>query len=307
MSADHIGIMDIQFNTNCYRFMPFQNSNEYSRMNEKNVDDSPGLLDQIVDCTYIIHLEGNGRLPHIYAELAKTKPTKTIFIVFNPGFKKCEKKLIDQASYQDLTDAFLQCFKHARDNKYKNILILEDDFIFNPEIHSGSHIDCICRFLETRKNEEYVYHLGLIPVIAYPVDWTTYRSIKSFTMHSAIYSEKCIENSANYSFDYKHWDVIIEKNVKNRYFYYKPLCYQTFPATENRKTWENKDMTFFWKWVKNFAINHLKIDEKPEPGFSILYWVSKLLCFTLLLCFIYILYLFSKNLYRITLSTSRKK
>jgi hypothetical protein len=71
---------------------------------------------------------------NIQEQLKEYQPTKTVYIVFNQGFKKCEKKLIEQVSYQDLTDAFLQCFKHANEQNYNNILILEDDCGFNENV-----------------------------------------------------------------------------------------------------------------------------------------------------------------------------
>jgi GR25 family glycosyltransferase involved in LPS biosynthesis len=256
--------MDTDFNTKCYTF--------------KHIEYESGLLDETVDCTYVIHLENNGRLEHIMSELDTFKPTKKCCIVFNKGFKKCNKRLIDQAPYQDLTDAFLQCFKHARTNGHKNILILEDDFIFSKEILKESHRAHIHRFLKANAHTDFVYHLGLIPIIAYPtMDLYTYTSIKSVTMHSAIYSEKCIQNASGLATHYKHWDVIIEKSIKNRYFYYKPLCYQTFPETENKKTWQEKDGMLPVGAIKNSVINLLNLHTAPEPGFTILYYFAKCL------------------------------
>ena len=269
--------MDIDFNTKCYNF--------------KKITFENGLFDKTIDCTYIVHLVNNGRIDHVYSEINRIKPTKNIFILFNKGFENCNKKLIEQVSYQDLSDAFLQCFKHANNNNYKNILILEDDFIFNNEIMNKEHINNINHFLESNKDNEFVYYLGLIPILLFPTsDFNTYRSIKSLTMHSVIYSHKCIKKINNFKLKYKHWDVIIEKNINNRYFYYKPLCYQTFPETENKKSWHEKDGNIYFTKLKNFVIKQLNLDNEPEPGFSLLYFFSKLLFVLLLLIFFYILY-----------------
>lgn len=273
--------MDIDYNTKCYKF--------------KKINIDNGLFDKTIDCTYIIHLENNGRLEHIYSEINKVKPTKNIFIVFNKGFKKCNKKLIEQVSYQDLSDAFLQCFKHANINNYGNILILEDDFIFNAEIHNIKHINNINKFLQKNKDNEFVYHLGLIPIISFPTpDINTYQSINSLTMHSVIYSKKCVQNINNLELKYKHWDVIIHKNINYKYFYYKPLCYQTFPETENKQSWHEKDNNILFIKFKNSIIQLLNMNNNPEPGFSILYFVSKLFIFILFLLFIFILLLLYK-------------
>jgi len=269
--------MDIDYNTKCYTF--------------KQIAYKQGLLDETVDYTYVIHLENNGRLEHILSELEAFKPTALCCIVFNKGYKKCNKKLINQTPYQDLTDAFLQCFKHARVNGYKNILILEDDFIFSKEILEERHRAPIHRFLKANAHTEFVYHLGLIPILVYPTtDLYTYNAIKSLTMHSAIYSEKCIQNADLLETNYKHWDIIIEKSIKNRYFYYKPLCYQTFPETENKQTWKEKDRIIPFSSIKCSIIHLLNLHSAPEPGFTIIYYFAK--CLTLLVMFLIIFILF---------------
>jgi len=112
--------MNTDFNTHCYTF--------------KKITYTEGFLDKSVDATYIIHLKDNGREEHIYKQLKEYQPTKVVYIAYNLGFKNCSKKLIEQISYQDLSDAFMQCFKHANENDYDNVLILEDDFIFSHEI-----------------------------------------------------------------------------------------------------------------------------------------------------------------------------
>ena len=76
-----------------------------------------GLLDAGVDVTYIIHLENNNRYDNILKQLEKYKPSKTVYILLNKGFRKCNKQNIT-SSPADLTDSYLQIFKHI-----KNILL----------------------------------------------------------------------------------------------------------------------------------------------------------------------------------------
>ena len=40
-----------------------------------------GIMDDSVDATYILHLEGNGRIQSIKDQLKKYQPTKTIYIL----------------------------------------------------------------------------------------------------------------------------------------------------------------------------------------------------------------------------------
>ncbi len=86
--------------------------------NYKEIYFERGFLDDSVDVTYILHLEGNGRLSHIYEQLQTFHPTKKVIIVFNKGFKKCQKDLYKNLSIYDIVDAFLNVFKDAEE---KNI------------------------------------------------------------------------------------------------------------------------------------------------------------------------------------------
>ena len=88
--------MEIEKNTYCYFF--------------EKITFNDGLLNETVDATYIINLENNGRYNQIITQLEEYHPTNIVYIVHNKGYKKCKKKLPKNISYQDLTDAFLQCF-----------------------------------------------------------------------------------------------------------------------------------------------------------------------------------------------------
>lgn len=265
--------MDIEFNKKCYDF--------------KKIINEEGFLDKSVDATYIIHLKDNGRINHVYSQLDEFTPTKTIYLVINDGFKKCNKKLIEQVSYQDLTDAFLQCFKHANRNNYDNILILEDDFIFNPSIKEKSNYESIHSFLNKKKTDEFIYYLGCNPILVFPYtyDGMHYLSCKSLSMHAIIYSKKAREK--NLDLNLKHWDVIIEKSIETKYMFHKPLCYQTYPDTENKQTWGEKDSIVI-SYIKNAIIKNLNLDKEVEPGFSILYFFAKLLSFFILILLVII-------------------
>ena len=70
--------MDINYNTRCYDI--------------KKITYKSGILDNSIDATYIIHLKDNGRLEHIQEQLKLYQPTKIVYIAYNKGFKKCEKK-----------------------------------------------------------------------------------------------------------------------------------------------------------------------------------------------------------------------
>lgn len=258
--------MDMDHNTHCYTFEPIT----FER----------GVLDETVDCTYIIHLLDNGRIEHIYSEINRIPTTKKVILVCNKGYKKCDKQLIDQEPYQDLTDAFLQCMKHAKAQSYKNVLVLEDDFIFDDTLADSVHAQNIHRFFTSHKNENFIYYLGAIPLIMCPAttDLTTYKSIKTMTAHAIIYSETFVNKYEQMDLKYKHWDIIMDKNVPSKYIYYTPLCYQPFPETENKQVWIEKHKSVLLEYLQNVFIQSFGMNKDPVAGFHFIYFVSNILC-----------------------------
>lgn len=105
----------------CYKIKEFHNNNNEIIINE-------------VDATYVIHLENNGRYNDIINQLNNYKLTNKTYILFNKGFKYCEKEKHITKSNLDLVDTYYEIFKHSKMNNYNNILILEDEFILSNDI-----------------------------------------------------------------------------------------------------------------------------------------------------------------------------
>jgi hypothetical protein len=245
-----------------------------------------------IDATYIIHLENNGRLPSIEKQLSLYHPSNIVYILFNKGFKKCIKNNnIDKAPL-DLIDSFFYIFKDAKNKNYKNILILEDDFIFdekiNNELNISKNIDI---FLNSNKNKIFIYYLGCIPYLQVNSVTTSNLLLLSTGTHSCIYSKKFIDYILTVSQEsIIDWDVYLNFNY-SRYVYYKPLCYQIFPDTENLKHWDRNNI--YLKYIVKFQMfvkKLLRLDLQIEPGFTIMYIVSKLLFWLIIIIILYILY-----------------
>jgi hypothetical protein len=222
ISNNLLKILDHNFK--CYKF--------------KNIKLDIGLFDETVDATYVINLVGNGRYDSVINQINEYKPTSEVYILLNQGFKKCKKTKNIIYPADDLNDAFLQIFRHANDKNYENILILEDDFIFNKEIKDKKHINSINKFLKEKQGKDFMYYLGCIPFLMLPNinNLKHFNTIGSMGMHCVIYSKKIRQNIMN---NYKEvinnvkdWD-LNANYLKNRYTYYKCLCYQLFPETEN--------------------------------------------------------------------------
>ena len=274
-----------------------------------------GLLDTNVDVTYIIHLENSGRYDNILKQLEKYKPTKTVYILLNKGFSKCNKTGIE-SSHADLTDCYLQIFKHAQKQNFDNVLILEDDFVFNDKIKEKEHIKNINNFLEKKAGDNFIYFLGTIPWFLIPYDSYNYRCICSSGTHSVIYSKShrddFLENFSKRMM-VKDWDINYNINFTSRFIYYTPLCYQICDNSNNSKNpkFQNKYLVFASEVVKycnyNIVFKILGLDKNPEPGYSIFYFYSKIIFYLILLFLIYlpflIIYIFN-NFYYIRLRMS---
>ena len=88
------------------------------------------------------------------------------------------------------------------------------------------------------------------------------------TAHSIIYSKKSrkiilekykkISNIKYLGFECH--DIWYNSFLNNRYFYYKPLCFQPFTMTENRKNWSNNFI--------DFILHFLKVYSEPINGMN---------------------------------------
>lgn len=251
----------------------------------KKITYPQGLLDEAVDATYIIHLEGNGRYEDILNQLAQLQPTKVVYLVFNKGYKKCEKDKSITLPAHDLVDAFLEIFKHSKN--YSNILILEDDYFFNEKILQETNRSSICTFLKNHKQEDFQYLLGCIPFIKIPFDLNHYISIISLGTHATIYSQKNREKILKLDKTIEDWDIY--NCIHNRRYTYKEaLCFQLFSETDNSKSWGKSNYLLYLlaKPMKHL-FTFLKLDDQIEPGYPFFYIFSKLTPILLFL-FIYV-------------------
>ena len=245
-----------------------------------------------LDATYILHLEGNGRIDHIHEQLKTYHPTKKVYIVYNKGYKNCYKDLEIQSSGHDIVHANITVFEHAE--QYKHVLVLEDDFIFSKEVKKH------CRHVDTflKRDTSFVYQLGSAPFFAVPISMHHYR-ILAGTAHANIYSSLSRKQIMN---DYENHKItgkiggLDNYNVKHlpMYMYHKPLCYQTFPMTDNRKEWFKGDgvmnsITPIIDVILTMFISCVNLEKEPEPGFTILYWIAKCIPILLLLFLVWVI------------------
>lgn len=254
-----------------------------------------GFLQESVDATYILTMENSPRIESVMAQLSKFHPTNRVYIVVNKGFKACKKDLINQTSMYDIIDANLQVFNHAKANSYKNILVLEDDFIFNSRILEDSVNNHLNTFMKQRQADPFIYTLGCLPVAVAPYNFHTYRVLWGFAMHAVVYSNPFRETilTSIQSTPIHDWDMDISKicfKNMNKFMYKIPLCYQTIPETENKQNWGTSAPL---KYLANTYIQATSFDTQPEPGTSILYMITNLLFLLLIMAILVSLYYIS--------------
>ena len=255
-------------NNHCYKYKEYKYNN--------------GFLDDLVDATYIITMiDSHDRHKNINKQLEEYIPTKKIYILYNYGYKKCNKILKKNTTTFDIIDANRQILHHSIKHNFNNILILEDDFIFDSKIKDNKIITEIKNFFELNNHKNICFNLGGVPLLFQPnidINNNIFKSYYMFAAHANIYNKniqhfliKKINDLQNYN-NIKHWDHLITQ-FNNIYFYKNPLCYQLFPETENQKVWAPK--TNIHSCICNFILmNSIKlfnIDKKIQPGYSNIY------------------------------------
>jgi len=174
----------------------------------------------------------------------------------------------------------LYIMNHAK--KYNTILILEDDFVFNKEIKD--HTKNIESFVNN--NKHFVYRIGCIPCLQIPYNTYTYMGLSGGT-HCTLYSKSIRNKILKNKNTINDWDVYINLLTAN-YIYYKPLCYQLFNQTENRNNWGNFNTVVYYlsQYILVGIVKLFGIDKNVEPGYSIIYTISKTIPLIILLLFL---------------------
>ena len=265
-----------------------------------------GFFDSFVDMTYIITMVGSNRINHIEKQLEKYIPTKNIYIVYNKGYKNCNKKLHLYIPPYDITHTYFTIMEHSIKHNYNNILILEDDFIFNSNIKNPKILNELYNFFKNSPNIPFFYNLGAFPLLFYP-NFTfnnTYRGYMTAAAQAIIYNKKIqLDLIKHKNEDIKHWDFYISEKYRN-YFYKYPLCYQTFSESSNQEYWlcntNNSILCSLLNYMVNKFFKNMNLHEKPEPGFYIVYsifFVIHYILIFLVICLIWIIcYYIGKNI-----------
>lgn len=282
----------MKFNNYCYKL--------FSQNFEK------GFLDDSVDITYIITMDNSkNRHDNIKKQLNIIAPTKKVIIVYNSGFKKCEKNYFNKRiniSVEDLTYTYMYIFNDSKN--YNRILILEDDFTLIRENLKENDKNNINNFL--LNNNPNIYYLGCIPYLINPLTLNN-KNLNLFidaTTHAVVFNKNIRNKILNLYLKQKikifDIDLLTCFKIKNKYTYYKPIYVQSFEETENKKNWgygiQSNSLSLLINkiLVKNIfdpIVSRLNLNSENEEKF-IYGWKKAYVYIKILNLMIYILILF---------------
>ena len=244
------------------------------------------IFDDIADCTYVVLCCGDNpkRLPSVLKNIKILKPTTTVKLIYNKGFKDCP---FSNSVNNDLVNIQSYIFRDAINNNYNRILYLEDDFTLKYPIKQEDYLS-INKFI--RKHNPDVYGMGNFgfPRIDYIFSAhekvvLNFLGMAHCVFYNKNYMYNCLEyykeNSENTMPD------LVTKDIKNieAYRYYKPLVYQTLPPTDNQKNGWAKIMGNFLTSIIILSIKLLGLDNRLEPGYTITYIIPYVFYFIIAL------------------------
>ena len=259
-----------------------------------------------IDAVYVLTMENSERLEKIKKELYLHKPGKVVMIQINKGFRNCSKRLCKDStedidvSYMDISHAYLNAFKNAVNNQYKNVLILEDDAIFSKEYYNADNLKIINEFIPKLDAKQSLFALGLVPWISLYNSNGIRRSVAASGIHATIFPISVMKKIISDCNNIRDMDMYVNLNCA-RYFSHNPLISQTFPQTENSNNWGN-DYGFLGVVIRTILgifFWLMGLDKSPEPGTTYIYNMNKIIYDVLMpLLIVYMLYLNITKIYR---------
>ena len=142
-----------------------------------------------------------------------------------------------------------------------------------------------------------------MPIFRIPLYYNTSKVFLYAAQHSCIYNSLLCKKIIKDYYDNKiieAVDLFLPLNSFNIpiYMYNICLCYQLFPNTENSKNWLldiNGNTNYFNEKLMNLSkiyMNYFQLDKKTEPGYKILYSMSLILFYLLIMIIIYFIYIY---------------
>tara|TARA_A100001015_G_scaffold317553_1_gene434847 strand:- start:2466 stop:3302 length:837 start_codon:yes stop_codon:yes gene_type:complete len=262
------------------------------KVEEIQIDNA--IFDSICDCTYVLLcIKNENRLNSVKKNIEILKPTKNVKLIFSKGYKLNPNATKPN---QDLYLSQIYIFDDAIKNNYERILFLEDDFFLRQPLTSHQ-ITSINQFL--KKNNPSLYSLGsfIWPTpLSYLQQHHNAINNRIGCTHALFYNKDAMEiigsffknNSDNIDITIDSGLIYIKKKlIISRY--YKPLVYQLFTDTDNKKLGWDQCGYFFQCYIIKLSIKLFSMYEKEEPGWNVWYIFPLILYIIILIIIILIL------------------
>lgn len=209
-----------------------------------------------IEKTYILTMQNSSRREQYIAQLHKYKPTATVIVQNNKGFRSCSKPSWVTNSAMDLWHANLTVLQQHFEKEDTPILVLEDDIEFLDDFFMLA--PGIEEFVSNRANATELYSLGSIPLLSYRSKHEHNRMQLGATSHAWIYTKKGYQKIANHhKFLFHVHDLEITSKLVT-FVGSKPAAIQKMTHTENSQTWNflNIPMTYLQLFGPNLFPFH---------------------------------------------------
>ena len=211
-----------------------------------------------------------------------------LYMQCNQGFKACDKRHVTNTAH-DLVHAYLNAFREMVD--YDDVLIIEDDAQFDiPDL--AAHLKRVDEFIDTKQGNYTAYTLGSFALAMAPCGWLHHRRIigRWACTHAVIWSRhtrhkllESIDIGGLPSDTILHLDNadMIPTLQEDIYTYYRPICTQLFPATENRGNWcldctnldkpHRQHQEAMYRDIVGAFHRVIGVNQRTRPGWDIMY------------------------------------
>lgn len=250
----------------------------------KEVVGPPGSFDSIIDCTYVLIMEGSKREGQITEHVMKAGLTSNVLFQYNKGYKKCKKNLRVQKTNYDLEHALKNVFRHALKSGYERILVLEDDCEFDERIRDPEVIHDVGTFL-VEKNPS-VYSFGSFMLLPNPMDVLmgskSQHILYNSASHAVVYNKRYMEWLSEHDCLLGHTDFETNRHV-SKYTYKIPLAYQKIEKTENSQ----EGWGYVYPMMETLLFSPLRLAHQVQPGYDIIKRWADIVSILILIIFIF--------------------
>ena len=209
-----------------------------------------------IPLSVLITMEDSKRRENYMKELKNARPTHTVIILHNKGFKTGYKEWV-HSTIQDIWHANQKAISLSENH---SVLILEDDVKFLPAFKK--HADTVEQFF-IRQKDACSYNLGSHVLLSIPSKNPHIRVLLGGMNQAVLYNVKAIHKMKSITINIVPHDLVLTRNIKT--FVFKiPLTFQILTNTLNSKQWNvaglpllvQKDVMGFGSSEKSFKHSH---------------------------------------------------